>query len=303
MSKFEFFSLDKDFNLAKNVANHFKKNLYAPNVVKFADSEINLQFKEDININQKEVVVIHSTVYPVNENLLQLIFLIDCLKNMGAAKVHAIIPYFGYSRQCEYGDKDLPGHAGIVAKMLEIAGVDSVAVVEAHDETLASFFSVPFKNIKIDQILAQHIKNNCIDLHDCCLVAPDEGAAKRVTKIGKMLNMTTLFFTKKRCGINKVEIIESSGKIACKSAIIIDDIIDTGGTALKVADILASQEAAHIFGYFIHPVLSGNAIGQLMRGSLQKAYVSDSIALQDNEKVDKIEVFDISQALIDYLPK
>jgi len=303
MKKFEFFSLSKDFNLAQNVAGYFKKSLHVPNVVRFADSEINLRFSENFDVSEKEIVVIHSTVDPINESLMELIFLIDYLKQMGAAKVHTIIPYFGYSRQCEYNREGVLGHSSIIAKMIEIAGADSVAVLEAHDKRLASFFKIPFEDIKLDQILAQHIKNNCINLDDCCLVAPDKGAVKRVERIAKILDISTLFFTKKRYGINKVEIVEASGKLACKSAIIVDDIIDTGSTAIKVANILADQGANHIYGYFVHPVFSGKAVTQLKNSSVEKVFVSNSIILQEDEKIDKVEVFDVTKALIGYLTK
>jgi len=300
-NKFEFFSLNKAFALAADVAKRFKKDLYIADIVQFADSEIEVRLKEDLNVKGKLAFVIHSTCEPVDEHIMQLLFLIDLLKKRGAKKVHLIIPYFGYSRQCINKKTGKPGNAGIIAKLVETAGADSVTVVEAHNKKLAAFFSIPFCNISLHSLIASHIRNRFEDRETLCLVAPDDGAKERVRAIASMLHLPTVFFSKKRYDINKVEIVGVTGDCLGKRAIIIDDIIDTGSTAMKVADILVSKEVSHVYGYFVHPVLSANAPNALESSVFEKIYVSNSIGLSDDKKIDKIETFDISDALVDYV--
>lgn len=299
---FEIIALDEVFSLARNIAKYFEKKLYIPTVVRFADGECNVFLtKEDVTFKDKAVIIIHSTSEPVNDNLIKLLFLIGQVKALGVNKVHVIVPYFGYSRQSEGENGQRYGNAKIVAKTIEAAGADSVASVEIHKKILESFFTVPFCDIGIDSVMADHIQNNFSDITNICLVAPDSGAQERVATIASMLHIPAVFFSKKRYGIDQVEIIGMHGECDQRIAIIIDDIISTGGTAMKVADILLGNGALQLYGYFIHPVLAGKAAQFIEASTFEKIYVSNSIYLSPQEQVTKIEVFDISVALLKYV--
>jgi len=310
----EFFSLDEKFELAQNIASKFEKELIIPEIAHFSDSEIRVELSEGIDVSRKTAFIIYSTVDPVNRSYMKLFFLADLLKRKGITKVHAIIPYIGYSRQCGCKKGEGIGHAKIIAQLIECSGIDSVVACEIHDRTLESFFCIPFKNILLRRFIANHIAKTFPDLSDCFLVAPDKGARSRVEDIAKLLSIETMFFSKKRFSDHKVDIRSSSdfefGSLPERSsgvneeprrAIIIDDIINTGGTALKVANKLKERGVEKIYAYFIHPVLSGNVIENLEKSPIDTVFVSDTVELQENEKIDKIKVFDVSDVLFKYL--
>jgi len=298
MNDVTLFSLDKNFDLAKKISDKLEKKLIIPNIAKFADSEIKIDLPEGLNLDGGSALIIHSTVDPVNESYMKLFFLTDLLKRKGAKKVDVLTPYFGYSRQCGCKKGEDIGHAKIVANLMECSGVDSVFVVEVHDDTLKSFFSVDFTNILIRGLITEHIKKTFPKIENYCLIATDKGAIGRVQEIAKLLQIDSFFFCKKRSGINNVEITGmSEGSLEGKNAIIIDDIIDTGSTALKVVDKLAKLGANKMYAYFVHPVLSDNAAQKLEKSSVEKIFVTNTVELQEGEKIEKIEVLDVSEVL------
>jgi len=297
-SNVEFFALNQQCDIATRLSEHFDKSLHIPKVVRFADSEMVICLDKDFTLEGKSAVVIHSTVAPVNDNYMQLFFLIDLLKQRGAEKIHVITPYFGYSRQCEGANVA----AKMAAKMLQVSGAYSVAAVEIHDKLLKNFFSVSFADITLHTVIAEHIKSRFSDVDDCCLVAPDRGAKQRVEAIADLLQVPSFFFSKKRSGINKIEIVGMHGQsCAGKTAIMIDDIIDTGSTCIAVADILMQQGVEKVCGYFIHPVLSKDAAKKLDKSVFERIFFTNSIDVPESKKTDKMEIVDISEVLINYV--
>lgn len=297
-----FFALDKDFHLAQELAAKFEKKIIIPNVVTFADSEIRIDLPEGLQVSGDDALIIHSTVDPVNLSCMKLFFLIDLLQRKGAKKINVLTPYFGYSRQCGCKKSEDIGHAQIIARMIECSGANSISVVEVHDDTLQSFFSIDFTNILLRNFIAEHIKKTFADIKNYCLVATDKGAIQRVKEIAQLLQIDSFYFCKKRSGVNNIEITgKCDGNIADKHAIIIDDIIDTGSTVLKVVEELEQLEVKNMYAYFVHPVLSGHAAQKLQKSPIQKVFVTNSVALQEDEKVEKIEVLDISDVLLEIL--
>lgn len=300
MKNIEFFSLDDKFELAYNIASKFNKKVIIPEIAHFADSEIRVEMSENVDVSGKSVYIVYSTVDPVNRNYMKLFFLADLLKRRGVTCVHAIIPYIGYSRQCGCKKGEDVGHAKVIAKLTESSGVDSVVSFEIHDNTLESFFTIPFKNILLRSFVADHIKKTFPD-ESYSLVAPDKGARSRVEDIAKLLSAETIFFSKQRFSDDKVQCLATGFKCSGDTAIIIDDIINTGSTAFNVAQKLKEQGVENIYAYFIHPVLSGNVIENLEKSSIDKIFVTNTVELQENEKIDKIEVLDVSDVLFKYL--
>ncbi|MFC1842632.1 ribose-phosphate diphosphokinase [Candidatus Dependentiae bacterium] len=297
-----FFALDKDFDLAKKLAEKCNKSLIIPEVVYFADSEIRIDLPEGIDLEGKQAFIVHSTVEPVNDNYMQLFFLADLLKRRGASQVKAVIPYFGYSRQCGCKTGEDVGHAQVIAKLLEASGVDSVVSVEIHDNALKHFFSIPFENILLRDFIAKNLKELLPSYKNWCLVAPDDGAQERVKEVANLLGIDTILFSKQRTGIDKVAISQTYvGACEGKNAIILDDIIDTGGTAVKVANKLSEHGANKIYGYFVHPVISNEAVQRLEKSPIDKFFVTNSVALHENKKIGKIEVLDISSVISEFL--
>jgi len=301
MKNIIFFSLDKEFELAYNLAEKCNKKVIIPEIAHFSDSEMRVELPEDIDVSGISAYIIYSTVDPVNRSYMKLFFLADLLKRKGARKVHAVIPYIGYSRQCGCKKSEGIGHAKIIAKLIECSGVDSVTACEIHDNTLKSFFDIPFKNILLRRCIAEHIKENFLDLKDCVLVAPDKGARSRVEDVAKLLSIEAIFFSKQRINESEVDVLATGSDCSAKKAIIIDDIINTGGTAIQVAHKLKQQGMQNIYAYFVHPVLSGNVIENLKKSPINKVFVANTVELQEREKIDKIQVLDVSEVLFKYL--
>jgi len=304
MENVMFFALDKNFDLAQKIAKKFKKDMIVPDIVTFADSEIRLDLPEGLSVEGTHALIIHSTVDPVNVSYMELFFLIDLLKRKGAKKITVVTPYFGYARQCGCKKGEDVGHAKIVAHLIECSGAGAVCVVEVHDDTLQSFFSIDFTNLLLRTFIADHIKKTFSNLQDFCLVATDKGTCQRVKEIAGLLRVDSFFFCKKRSGINNIEITGmSDGNIAGKQAIIIDDIIDTGSTALKVVEKLSQLGVKNMYAYFVHSVLSGDAAQKLEKSPIEKIFVTNTVSLQDDKKIEKIEVLDISEVLSEALQK
>ncbi len=296
--KFELITLNDQDNLVKTIAQKLKKELYMPQEQFFADGEMHMSLEDPSLFTNKTVILLQSSSFPVHEHLLRIAFLAHELKNAHAKKIIAVLPYFGYSRQEKSNIENKPGQAYVVAKLLENAGIDALVTVEIHDPVVQTFFSIPTHNISIYDQIAQDIKNKIHTLDDVCLVAPDEGAADSVQKIADKLDLGVLIFRKERYAKNKTRILGKIGTCIGKTAIIIDDIIDTAGTALNVCKELKDQDFEIIYGYFVHPVLSNSAVNKIEQGAFDKIFVANTISLPPEKQSKKIAVFDISDAII-----
>jgi ribose-phosphate pyrophosphokinase len=271
--------------------------VHVVSVDRFADSELHLNLPElDPTAT---AVVVHSTSHPVQDNIMQLLLLIDALKARKVSKIIAVIPYFGYSRQCQADDGG-PGHAQAIVHALEAVGVDAVVVVEPHSDKLHKLFSVPFYPVYVHDIIAQHCLHNIPNVHNCCIVAPDHGAQDRADKVAKIVGAPLVVFEKERFGINKIRITGASGGGVGECAIVIDDIIDTGSTILSVVDELHKLGVRQVYGYCVHPVVSGNLLERLQHKPFEKLWVSDTIALGDSAR-GLMEELCVVQAIVDVL--
>lgn len=257
----------------------------------FPDSEYTLEMPAGFDPAGDIIFLVHSTSAPVNENCMQLAFAADVLKKAGAVKVIGVVPYFGYARQ----------HTGqapainLVIKLLETAGIDQFITVDLHEPAIVPLFSNPVTHISTVQSIAQHIKDHIPHYKQALLVAPDEGAYERVQSIAALLGCARMVFEKERYSASHTEIVGSRGVCAHETAIIIDDIIATGGTAITAAAQLREQQVQHVFGYFVHPVLCGSAREKITTSDFEQVFVSNTIpdALQDS----KITTFCIAPQL------
>ena len=222
---YAFFALNKKFGLAQSIATFFNRPLHEVQIDRFADSEVRIVLPETEDFSGTTAFVIHSTSTPVHDTLMQLLLVVHALKQRKVAQVVAVIPYFGYARQCQENGKQ--GAAALVAQLVQAAGVDVLVVVEPHDQQLKHFFSIPFYTVSVHKLIAEHIKKTIPNLSSCCIVAPDRGAQERVQKIADHLSLPIGIFDKERYGVNQVKITSVEGACPGKCAIIIDDIIDT----------------------------------------------------------------------------
>lgn len=295
-------TLDANDYLTCAIARKFKAQPYPVAIEHFADTEFRIVFGNGELFAGKNIIIIQSTNAPVIERICSIAFLAHELRNAGALSVIACIPYFGYARQEKSIIQTKAGPALVIAQLLQSTGIKALVSVELHAPVIPSFFSIPFHNVNLIDFIARHIKDNTIDVTSLCLVAPDARAHDYVCAIAKRLGVDVLLFTKERYAVNKTRIIGCSGNYKGNStAIVIDDIIDTGNTALDIEQKLRTMGFNTIIGYFIHPVFSENAFERIESSGFTKVFVSNTIGIPEQYKSNKIVSFDISTLIVDTL--
>ena len=291
-----YITINDTSSLAKQVTQKLGMPLHTAQVQRYADGEMRVVLQEPDLYSGQQVCIIQSTSAPVLEHIALVAFLADELRNAGAQHVRALVPYFGYARQEKSGMPGKPGPAALIAKWLEAAGIAHIMSVVLHTEAIKQFFSIPVENVTLEPFIAQYIKAHIPHEKKFCLVAPDKGAAAWVQNIAQQIGADYMVFEKERYGINKTRVVSCSGSCGGNTAIIIDDIIDTGGTALHVAQELKTMGMQDIYGLFVHPVLSGDALQKVEHSVFKQVFVGNTIAVVV-EHVSKITVFDVSTEL------
>jgi len=296
----EVITLDERTKLAHSIAEQFNVSCCVAQVEQFADSEIRVSLTHPEQFAGKTVLLVQSTNMPVQQNVLAVAFLAHELKNAGAQKVIGVIPYFGFSRQEASDIPGKPGQAKVIALLFESSGIDAIVTAELHTDQVKSFFSISIINIRLIDVITQHIKSNFETLEGMCLVAPDEGASDWVESIAKKLGVGSFTFTKKRYAKDATRIVGKKGECIGTTAIIIDDIIATGGTAFQACDELLTFGFKKVYGYFVHPVLAGDARVKVEKSIFEKVFVSNSIPL-DQLADSKVDTFDITNAFVSHI--
>jgi ribose-phosphate pyrophosphokinase len=265
-------------------------------VGRFSDGEISVQINE--NVRGSDVFIVQSTCNPTNDNLMELIVMVDALRRASAGRITAVIPYFGYSRQDRrVRSARVPITAKVVADFLSSVGVDRVLTVDLHAEQIQGFFDVPVDNVFGSPVLLEDMKER--DFDDVVVVSPDIGGVVRARAIAKLLNDTDLaIIDKRRPQANVSQVMHIIGDVEGRDCIIVDDMIDTGGTLCKAAAALKEHGAKRVFAYATHPVLSGNAAENIRNSVIDEVIVTDSITLSDELKaIDKIKVLTLADML------
>jgi ribose-phosphate pyrophosphokinase len=282
--------------LAKKIAKRLFIELGDAVVGRFSDGEISVQINE--NVRGSDVFIIQSTCAPTNDNLMELIVMVDALRRASAGRITAVIPYFGYARQDRrVRSARVPITAKVVADFLSSVGVDRVLTVDLHAEQIQGFFDVPVDNVFGSPVLIEDMRER--NFEDAVVVSPDIGGVVRARAIAKLLNDTDLaIIDKRRPQANVSQVMHIIGDVAGRDCIIVDDMIDTGGTLCKAAEALKEHGAKRVFAYATHPVLSGKAAENLKNSVIDEVIVTDSIPLSDELKaIDKIKVLTLADML------
>ncbi len=265
--------------LAKKIAEHLSISLGDAKVGSFSDGEISVELNE--NVRGADVFIIQSTCAPTNNNLMELIVMIDALRRSSAGRITAVIPYFGYARQDRrVRSARVPITAKVVADFLSNVGVDRVLTVDLHAEQIQGFFDVPVDNvfgtpILLDDMIANNLQNSVV-------VSPDIGGVVRARAVAKLLHDTDLaIIDKRRPKANVAQVMHIIGDVKDRDCIIVDDMIDTGGTLAKAAEALKEHGANRIYAYATHPVFSGDAAKNIKESVIDEIIVTDSIDLTD----------------------
>lgn len=260
----------------------------------FSDGEIMVEIGE--NVRGRDVFVMQSTCSPVNHNLMELLVLMDALKRASAWRITAVLPYYGYARQDTKVLPRVPISAKLVADLITVAGGHRVICLDLHANQIQGFFDIPVDNLFAAPVLLEYIRQYLNS--DLVIVSPDAGGVERARAFAKRLNASLAIIDKRRDEDQKVKAMHIVGEVEGKAAIILDDMVDTGGTLTEAAKALAENGALSINACCTHAVLSGNAIGRIEESAIENLIVTDSIPLQPETKgCKKIKVLTVANLL------
>ena len=266
--------------LAKRISICLKTKLSDATVGRFSDGEVQVQINE--NVRGSDVFIIQSTCAPTNDNLMELLVMVDALRRASAGRITAVVPYFGYARQDRrVRSARVPITAKVVADFLSGVGVDRVLTCDLHAEQIQGFFDVPVDNVFGSPVLIEDILKKT-DLVNPIVVSPDIGGVVRARAVAKLLNDTDMaIIDKRRPRANVSQVMHIIGDVADRDCILVDDMIDTGGTLCKAAEALKERRAKRVFAYATHAVFSGSAAKNLASDALDEIVVTDTIPLTD----------------------
>ena len=277
MAELKIFSGNAHRTLADRVVDRLRVEIGAADVSRFSDGEVSVEIHE--NVRGKDVFIIQPTCAPTNDNLMELIVLADCLRRGSAARITAVVPYFGYARQDKrVRSARVPITARVVADMLSSAGIDRVLTIDLHADQIQGFFSIPVDNIYASPVMLIDIEQQSYD--DLMIVSPDVGGVVRARAIAKQLDDADLaIIDKRRPHANEAEVMHIIGDVDGRTCLMVDDMVDTAGTLCAAAEALKKNGASRVIAYCTHPVLSGRAIENLANASLDELVVTDTIPL------------------------
>ena len=279
-------------NLSHKISKYLKNKLVNSSIRKFSDGEIYIEINE--NIRGNSIFIIQSVSSPANDNLMEPLLCIDALKRSSAKNITAVIPYFGYARQDRKVVPRTSISAKLVSNLITNSGADRVVTLDLHSGQIQGFFDIPVDNLFATPIFARHIKRKIKTKNMIC-VAPDVGGTARARALGKMLNVGLAIVDKRRPAPGKSVVMNVIGNVKNKTCIIVDDIIDSGGTIVNAAKILKQRGARDVHVYVSHGVLSGDAVEKIRKSQIKNLVITDTI--DNSQKVKKaknIEILTIS---------
>jgi ribose-phosphate pyrophosphokinase len=283
-------------SLAQAIVDHLSMPLGKATVGTFSDGESQVEILE--NVRGKDVFVVQSTCAPTNDNLMELIVMVDALRRASAARITAVIPYFGYARQDRrVRSARVPISAKVVANMLAVAGVDRVLTVDVHADQVQGFFDIPVDNVYSSPVLLGDIWRQKYD--DLIVVSPDVGGVVRARALAKRLDDAELaIIDKRRPRANVSQVMHIIGEVEGRTSLIIDDLVDTAGTLCQAAKALKAHGAAKVVAYATHAVLSGPAVDNVEASQLDSLVVTDTIPLRpEAQRCERIRQLSVSGML------
>ena len=282
-------------NLSVKISKFLKTKLVHSSIKKFSDGEIYIEIKE--NIRGNSIFIVQSVSSPANDNLMELLLCIDALKRSSAKNITAVIPYFGYARQDRKVAPRTSISAKLVSNLITKAGADRVVTVDLHAGQIQGFFDLPVDNLFATPIFARHVKRN-IKGNNLICVSPDVGGVERSRALARKLDIGIAIIDKRRPTPGKSQVMNVIGNVKNKTCIIIDDIIDSGGTIVNAAQALINRGAKEVHVYITHGVLSGEAVEKIKKSKIKKLVITDTIDNSDKvKKAKNIEVLSIANLL------
>ncbi len=281
--------------LAQKISERLGKPLAPLEIRRFADGELFVEIQT--NVRGRDTYVIQPTCGPVNETLMELLVIIDALKRASAKEINAVIPYYGYARQDRKVAPRTPISAKLVADLLTTAGATRVVSMDLHAGQIQGFFNVPFDNLFASPVILQHLKKELADQGDLVIVSPDAGGVERARAFAKHLNAGLAIIDKRRISPNVAKAMNLIGDVQDKTAVIIDDMIDTAGTLTEAAHALLDHGAKQVYAAATHGVFSGPALERIHQSGIKQVFVTDtipmSLAAQQVPKIVQLSVADL----------
>jgi len=287
--------------LSEKISKYLKNRLVNSSIKKFSDGEIYIEINE--NIRGNSIFIIQSISSPANDNLMELLLCIDALKRSSAKNITAVIPYFGYARQDRKVVPRTSISAKLVSNLITKAGADRIVTVDLHAGQIQGFFDIPVDNLFSTPIFSRHIKKKIKSKNLIC-VAPDVGGVERTRALGRKLDVGLAIIDKRRPSPGKSQVMNVIGNVKGKTCIIVDDIIDSGGTIVNAANALIKRGAKDVHVYVTHGVLSGEAVEKIKKSKIKNLVVTDTI--NNSNKVKKsrnIEVLSIANLLAEAMKR
>ena len=281
--------------LSGEIAKYLGLKLIDAEVKKFADHEIFVEIKE--NVRGEDIFVVQSTSYPANDNIMELLVVIDALRRASAKRITAVMPYFGYARQDRKAAPRTPISAKLVANIITSAGADRVLTLDLHAGQIQGFFDIPLDNLYAAPVFVRDIKEN-FDLKNLVVVSPDVGGLVRARAIASKIGADLAIVDKRRPKAGVSEVMNIIGDVDGKSCIIVDDMVDSGGTLCNAADALLAKGATSVSAYITHGVLSGKAAQRIENSQLKNLVITNSI--EPTEKtlsVKNIKIINVADLL------
>ena len=290
-----------NLSLSRSIARQLKLKLVNTNIKSFADGEVYVEINE--NIRGNSVFVIQSTSTPANDNLMELLLCIDALRRSSAKNITAVIPYFGYARQDRKVVPRTSISAKLVSNLITNAGASRIVTVDLHSGQIQGFFDIPVDNLFTTPLFTRYIKKNLKNKNLIC-VSPDVGGVQRTRGLATKINVDLAIIDKRRLQPGKSQVMRIIGNVQNKECIIVDDIIDSGGTIVNAVDALIKEGAKSVYVFVTHAVLSGEAINKIKKSKINKLIITDSI---DNTKkiknVSKIQVLSIAPLMAEAIKR
>ncbi len=283
--------------LAQEVAEHLNVKLGNPNLVDFANGEIRCTFGE--SIRGTDVFIMQTHGGGVNQAIVEQLIMIDAAKRASAKRITAVIPFYGYARQDRKSAGREPITAKLIADMLTVAGADRVVTIDLHSGQIEGFFDIPVNHLTALPVLVNHLRGSLPP--NSVIVSPDSGRVKVAERMAKHLDADVASIYKRRSTskVNTVEALDIMGEVDGRHCVIVDDMIDTGGTVCAAADLLKRHGATEVWAAVTHGVLSGPAIDRIKNSVFEKVVITNSIPLPPEKQCDKIEVLSIAKILAD----
>ena len=276
------FAGNSNLLLAREICEYLQMPLGKCEVGKFSDGEIQIEIGE--NVRGRDVFLVQSTSTPVNDHLMELLIMIDAARRASAASITAVVPYFGYARQDRKVAPRVPITARLVADLITSAGADRFVSMDLHAGQIQGFFDMPSDHLYASPVMLEHMRKRFPEPSDVVVVSPDAGGVERARAFAKRLGCSLAIIDKRRAKANVAEIMNLIGDVRGKTAMMLDDMVDTAGTLAQGARAVMDNGAKKVIAFAVHPVLSGPAIQRLNDSVIEELVVTNTVALQANAR-------------------